>query len=93
MISMTPEELEANAQAIQGAAGRFEGEFNRVKSQIEGATWEGAAAGAFRESFSDAHTHFTQMLGEINGIADLLRRAKDGLSEADQAIARGMAAN
>jgi WXG100 family type VII secretion target len=89
-ISMTPEELEENAAAVQGAAEDFQTQFDSVKSKVTGATWEGAAAAAFQDLFHDATTQFNGMLDQINGIADLLRRAKDGLSQADQEIARGM---
>jgi WXG100 family type VII secretion target len=93
MITMSDEEMEANAAEIERAAAEFSETFGRVKARVLNATWEGAAAAAFQACFADASVDFDRMVLEIGQIAQVLRLAKNGMSQADSEIAQGIAAN
>ncbi len=90
MLKVDPEVLEAEATQIETLASTFGGDLDSRERAVEGLDWDGATREAFVTMFSEARTQFRDVEEQIANIASMLRDAKDGLIEADEAIGQGI---
>lgn len=90
VLRVDPEELESQARRIEGVARQFGADLDTARSEVDALDWDGRAREAYVAMFQEARTQFRDVEEQITTIATALRLAKDGLVDADEAIARSV---
>jgi WXG100 family type VII secretion target len=92
VLRVDPEELESQAVRIESVAGQFGADLDTAQGEVDSLDWDGRTREAFVAMFQEARTQFRDVEQQITSIAATLRAAKDGLIDADEAIARSVSA-
>lgn len=90
VLKVDPEVIDTEVTNIKSLAEQFGIDLDSRQSAIEGLDWDGQTREAFIAMFESARTQFRDVEAQIDGIAEALKGAKDGLIDADTSIAQGI---
>ncbi len=87
-ISLDPEQARATASAFDGCRGSIEGELARMMSAANEvmATWSGQSRQQFEAEWSQWTQRLRNMMEELQGLANGLRREADEFESVDRSF-------